>query len=767
MIEESLLKSNFIGRDGFRWWVGQVAPFEDGTGQGEQNNGGGWGNRAKVRILGYHPFDEGQLSNEDLPWAQVLLPTTAGSGAGNIATNTKLRPSDYVFGFFLDGDNAQIPVIIGVFGRSSEVSQETYNPLTTPPFVPFTGYTGRIERPNGTLAPDESNEQNSQAQKSPRDVPVSAISDLNSQVSAINARNISGVGAGQSTSVPLKPEIPYYTAIGQKVTLANTCKDTAVSSIISQVNTLFDRVTGVQSAFINIDLELERAATSIQVLSNAIVASMFRNLTEQMIPTLQSGLFGLYNRTVASYPPENENQGILAGTNAQRAFIEPVFSLQDALVCSANAVTNDLGDTIRELLRSVLDNVENFVTCVGTQFVGSLLNTIISKILETITPGVESVSELLGEGMDIFGALTSGIDAITRIGSNQDCNQDDSKCKGVFTEYVIGKGVGGTEDQEALVGSILDNARLSAEIGRIGNDIFGQDSSGSVGLTTGGSTGIAPCDTSIPSFFPAPEIRIFGGGVGVTTDGERQATGTAVLGGFVRNVPKEGQSAQDATITASIIGVKLNDRGEGYKYPPFVEIIDKSKKGYGAVARAIIETNRSSPDYGKIKEIYMVSIGENYPIGDTRIDSRRVPIVGPGGVVIDPNNLRYDPTTPTYRRPRTITVGIGSALNVGIASLTVVKPGTGYTGGILVDPFDIPVLTGFGETIGIKTDSSGGVIGFVSDSPIAIVSDDYPEIRIRSQTGFGAEIKPAIGIVTSVSKSKLTQVIEQVIDCIS
>ena len=25
MIEESLLKSNFIGKDGFIWWIGQVA----------------------------------------------------------------------------------------------------------------------------------------------------------------------------------------------------------------------------------------------------------------------------------------------------------------------------------------------------------------------------------------------------------------------------------------------------------------------------------------------------------------------------------------------------------------------------------------------------------------------------------------------------------------------------------------------------------------------------------------------------------------------
>jgi hypothetical protein len=54
MIDESLLKSNFVGRDGFRWWIGQVAP-EDA--QGGQINGEGWGNRRKVRIMGYHPHD--------------------------------------------------------------------------------------------------------------------------------------------------------------------------------------------------------------------------------------------------------------------------------------------------------------------------------------------------------------------------------------------------------------------------------------------------------------------------------------------------------------------------------------------------------------------------------------------------------------------------------------------------------------------------------------------------------------------------------------
>jgi hypothetical protein len=746
MIDESLLKSNFIGRDGFRWWVGQVAPFESGTGQENQNNGGGWGNRQKVRILGYHPFNEEELSNEDLPWAQVLLPTTAGSGAGNVATNTKLRPSDSVFGFFLDGDNAQIPVILGVFGRTSEVSQENYSPLTTPPFVPFTGYTSRVEKPNGTLAPDESNEQNTQSQKSPRDVPAEAVEALNTQIAVINERNIAATGEFNETTPPLKPEIQTYTAIGTVVTLGNTCEDTAIKGIIGEVNNLLGKVTGFQSAFTNIDLEIDRATASIKALTNSVTGQMFKTLGETMIPSLQEGLGGVYNQVASSYA--DEAAGILAGVEAQKAFIEPVFGLQEGLLCAVGQVTNSLDDDIRELLESTLNNVENFVSCVGTQFVGSLLNTIIGKISEAVSPSLEGVSDLFAEGMDIYETLTSSVDTIAKAGSLLGCNQDPSKCSGVFTEYTIGKGVKSSENQEDLLGGILENAKLSAEIGRIANDIFGEDAEGEVGNTPGGATGIPECNFKLPRPLDIPEIRIFGGG-------GTGATAEVILGGFVRNVPDVGQDINDAQITASIVGVKITNPGEGYRYPPFIEVVDNSKQGYGAVARSIVRD-------GKVSEVYMVSIGENYPVGSTRIDSSRVPIVGPGGVVIDPNNLRYNPLAPQYRKPRTITVGIGSSINVGIASLTIIRPGIGYsTGDIIVDPFDIPIVTGFGETVSVGVNSSGGIVNFISESPIAILSDEYPEIRIRSSTGTGAEIKASIGIVTSISK------LTQIIDCIS
>ena len=157
MIEESLLKSNFLGRDGFRWWIGQIPP---GDSLGAQNKGGGWGNRFKVRILGYHPYSKEDLADEDLPWAGCLLPATSGTGASNFAESVKYRPGDVVVGFFMDGDNAQIPMIMGAFGRTSQVPQQAASGA----FIPFTGYTSNISAPEGTLDPDESNEQSSESQ---------------------------------------------------------------------------------------------------------------------------------------------------------------------------------------------------------------------------------------------------------------------------------------------------------------------------------------------------------------------------------------------------------------------------------------------------------------------------------------------------------------------------------------------------------------------------------------------------------------------------
>jgi hypothetical protein len=65
--------------------------------------------RCKVRIIGWHDENENLAPIEDLPWAQVLMPV-------NNSRNISLpKEGEWVSGYFLDGMNAQLPVIMGVY----------------------------------------------------------------------------------------------------------------------------------------------------------------------------------------------------------------------------------------------------------------------------------------------------------------------------------------------------------------------------------------------------------------------------------------------------------------------------------------------------------------------------------------------------------------------------------------------------------------------------------------------------------------------------
>jgi len=69
--------------------------------------------RVRVRCFGYHTPDHEELPTEDLPWAQVMLPTTSAGIYGVGQTPTGLQPNSWVFGFFRDGEEMQDPVVIG------------------------------------------------------------------------------------------------------------------------------------------------------------------------------------------------------------------------------------------------------------------------------------------------------------------------------------------------------------------------------------------------------------------------------------------------------------------------------------------------------------------------------------------------------------------------------------------------------------------------------------------------------------------------------
>ena len=115
----------FLGSS-FNWWIGQIADdsvWRDNILSGKYANPGqipGWGRRYKVRIMGLHDQGEETIPSEDLPWAQIMYPVTAGGGQTEAYQTPALRQGNMVFGFFMDGPEMQVPVIMGILGNNSQ-----------------------------------------------------------------------------------------------------------------------------------------------------------------------------------------------------------------------------------------------------------------------------------------------------------------------------------------------------------------------------------------------------------------------------------------------------------------------------------------------------------------------------------------------------------------------------------------------------------------------------------------------------------------------
>ena len=97
------MQKNFMGRNGFQWFVGVV----------EDRNDPKFLGRCRVRCLGLHTDNLEKLPTADLPWAHPMNPITSATISG--VGQTPLGPVEgtWVVGFFSDGEEAQTPILMG------------------------------------------------------------------------------------------------------------------------------------------------------------------------------------------------------------------------------------------------------------------------------------------------------------------------------------------------------------------------------------------------------------------------------------------------------------------------------------------------------------------------------------------------------------------------------------------------------------------------------------------------------------------------------
>ena len=112
------MQKNFMGRNGFTWFVGVV----------EDRNDPKFLGRVRVRCLGLHTDNLEKLPTADLPWAHPMNPITSATISG--VGQTPLGPVEgtWVVGFFSDGAESQTPILMGTLpGVPSYLSADNMN----------------------------------------------------------------------------------------------------------------------------------------------------------------------------------------------------------------------------------------------------------------------------------------------------------------------------------------------------------------------------------------------------------------------------------------------------------------------------------------------------------------------------------------------------------------------------------------------------------------------------------------------------------------
>ena len=747
MIENNLLKTNFLGKDGFRWWIGQVAQ-EDAQGDQINQIGNTWGSRVKVRIYGYHPPNETELKNIDLPWAQVLLSPQGGSGKANRARSLRISPGDIVMGFFLDGDDAQLPVILGMFANTPDYYGGTSE--YTSPFEPFTGYTSKIKPNPDFIAKNEGGDSNQSSQKSPRFVTKEIIEDLNEKLEKGETQLKQLVDSGelqqsiQNASEELKnvinsgktqtglsdtqeiveglkrkygfPEVQAFKDIGKEVifgsgTEGSNNNSKVTNSLKSKLkNSLGDIKNAVPKDKFK---ELANASKSIVASSTPIITDMVNTAVDEMAPAFNGGLRNIYDEKFGEVMGKTGNLALAkkAATAVQVAEIPNVLNVQNALPCVVKNITDKLSGDVFNLLTQFTDNVENFTDCIGDQFIGAIFNDVIKGINNELGDALKGVSNIF-DG-DIEGILRGKAEGILGIASIfDDCDIPSADLGSKTNKWVIGLGPASV-GLENIAGKILDIANAAQELkeaaaspgGVIGNlglfDFMRPDVS-----SPGFSSTLSDCYTGPPLNCSGIKVNLFGGG-------GQGAQVNPILGALV--------SDTFAVQTASLIGMRVKNAGSGYQSPPFVEITDTCRKGYGASARAVIDYDPSSPTYQQVTDVYIVSAGENYPVIEPDED--------------DNSGGQYP-----------------------VDHVVVVNPGENYK------QEDI-VIDNKGNIYEKFLDERGRILNVIPPNPSTNNVKTFstlPELSVLSTTGRGAIIKGQL-----LPRPEYQGEIKQVIDCIS
>lgn len=587
MIEETLLKSNYIGKDGFIWWLGQVAPPESWDIQEKidinpKESPTSWAYRCKVRIIGYHTFDRNILPDKDLPWAHIMLGNTDGTAQGGLGKTHKIVGGETVFGFFLDGDDAQQPVVIGTLYKNHNVENFDIDEIA---FKPFAGSAAKGTR----VVTGPTKQIQIKSELTPPPTPLAEEGQEEDIIGGLLKDPI-------ATNFDYDPKTDVFFPFDQALNIAykiaseptivseNGCDNNVIGKITREIKNFISVVSGLEKSlnlyvnttlntFVDITQEIRRTASLILGSIKFLINNM-RNMIMKMVGCLFSKFVGL----VIPIP-----QQPIVG--------EATKNILNIIFCLFEKVIDQLLPFLEDMLKGLVGRAINAPLCAVEEFTANIMNKMIDIIDDVLAPVMSGLDWLM-TGVSQVSALLSQANSIaTQLFNLIGC--DNLKCQ-TPSEWTLASGPSKTDydNWNRVVEKMNSLREFNDDVSKTVN---------SLSIYGGTTSSFSDCaervrnprsqddlintTSKLPNCLP-PEIKIYGDGIG--------ADAIAIIG-------KGG----------SILSIKILSQGFGYSKPPVVSIVEKSNCGNGAKAKAKI-------DGGKVTEIYLTSTGSGY--ANTNLD---------------------------------------------------------------------------------------------------------------------------------------------------
>ena len=739
MIEQGLIKTHFVGKDGFIWWIGQVvdqtkwAGNLSGTPTKTTKEQKGFDFRYKVRIMGYHTAAPNDLTDDDLPWASVMLPVTAGTSGGARQT-PQLRQGNFVYGFFLDGEDAQQPIIMGVIGYNQYTAVMKNVPDTS--FSPFSGYTVKDTVPRSALGTTQE-----EGEAVSEDVDESKTNNkevMESPASLVTRKD--GATEEQYKNESKPKNIPNISRC-EPAPLVGIQRE--VKNMLSEVKriqkTANDWETKVSTKIDNIEKEIakvkDNATKAIAGDVKRITGEIQKNALKKVNDTLKDS----YDKVFPSQLGELKTK---------------VEGVNDELSCLFRNIMKNLTGMVGGFLNQIMDRFITTPLCAVENFIGSLLG----KITGLIDSAIDSVMGPIKGLLAGMGVASSAVDDVMGFATDAlsllSCDED-PRC----SEVKEWNPINGPEISATLdLFSIVNKAKQAA--GLVQNAVEGVTNIGSTlsGIAQNADFSDAFTDTCNvgPVFCGPPTVEFIGGG-------GSGATGNVIVSALT-----------------TVLGVDIITAGGDYISPPRVKFNDSCNKGKGATGRAVVEN-------GQVVQVIIDDTGIDYlpsPDGsqggdgnvwaesdettvrradgtyDTPYKPGSVIQVSPGDEVTADGKIEnvIERKTITALPPVPSTVTGDYPVVLEIEGINILDPGFGY------DPDD-KVVIGNGAELKIRTDDLGSVTGVDVINGGAGFNED-PDLYIESDTGYNAKIMPIFKPIRLEDLVEAPVGVIQVVDCV-